>query len=197
MNLLSTTSTKIYLPKTDFGNLSSIIFFLNHLGFTTEILPINDLYLLQSEYILIPGNGNWCSYYHSGLVHYLKYNTSNRYIGICGGMQIMFASSEENPELPGSSRYLNPVLKLSGLTPNLGFREIAGKSLYFANSYGTIFDEAKYPIPNCINIDTYKSGDNPYIASIVTSNLVGFQYHPEVSKTDGFDVFLNLTQHWF
>ena len=99
MNLLSTTSTKIYLPKTDFGNLSSIIFFLNHLGFTTEILPINDLYLLQSEYILIPGNGNWCSYYHSGLVHYLKYNTTNRYIGICGGMQIMFASSEENPEL--------------------------------------------------------------------------------------------------
>ena len=109
----------------------------------------------------------------------------------------MFTSSEENSELPGSCRYLNPVLKLPGVTPNLGFREIAGKSLYFANSYGAIFDDTKYPILNSINIDCYASDGNPFIASIVTPDLVGFQYHPEVSKTDGFDVFMDSTSHWF
>lgn len=176
----------IIIPELEFGNLNTIVAFLDHLNLEYKFKKIKDLYDLRNIILLIPGNGNWKAYIESGLIEIIKINKNINIIGICGGFQIFFMNSEESSG-NGASIFNDKVIKLSKIIPTIGYKNIGnfGK-MYFSNSYGVPYRE----IYNA-DVESYQYDGKSYIGSIKYKNLIGFQFHPEVSGKAGQDIFLN------
>ena len=176
----------IIIPELKFGNLNTIAAFLDHLNLKYEFKKIKELYDLKNVILLIPGNGNWEAYIKSGLIEIIRSNKNINIIGICGGFQIFFMNSEESCG-DGASIINDKVIKLSNIIPTIGYKDIGnfGK-MYFSNSYGVPFREI-----DDADIESYQYDGKSYIGSIKYKNLIGFQFHPEVSGKAGQEIFLN------
>ena len=178
----------IILPKLNFGNLNTIKSFLDQIGITHNTIEVKEIINLHEGKVLIPGNGNWKSYIDSGLVELIKKNKNLKFIGICGGLQIFFDSSEENPG-KGASILEGKVIKLSSITPTIDYLPVSNYGhMYFSNSYGIPFKK----FDNAL-VESYKIDNKNYIACIQYKNYVGFQFHPEVSGPSGIKVFKEFT----
>lgn len=125
------------------------------------------------------------------------------YLGICLGLQVLFATSEESPGHPGLGLYQGRVRKLpSGLldsesrrlkVPHVGWSRIAVRGshpvlqiddpwFYFVHSYHAVPDDERL----IAAIAAY--GDMPITAAIAYENVVGVQFHPEKSQGAGLEL---------
>jgi imidazoleglycerol phosphate synthase glutamine amidotransferase subunit HisH len=180
----------IYIPKLKFGNLRTLEAFLKTLEFDFCSIKIEDLEKIDQGTLLIPGNGNWSSYIESGIINLIKTKKYMNFIGICGGFQIFFQNSEEAPG-NGSALMSGNVQKLSSVTPTIGYLDVGEYGpMYFSNSYGVPFKKDKTK-----NIELYEYDGKKYIACFRFKNLIGFQFHPEVSGNLGREIFLKYTNH--
>jgi len=120
------------------------------------------------------------------------------FLGICLGMQALFESSEEAPEVRGLGIFPGVVRRFSGDTrvPHMGWNQIeprAGSRLlqglpprpfvYFAHSY--YVPETEHAAALC----TYGVR---YTAAIESQNIFGVQFHPEKSAEAGLTVMRNF-----
>jgi glutamine amidotransferase len=122
------------------------------------------------------------------------------FLGICLGMQLLFAGSEENPEaaglgvLPGSVVRFPKNLKV----PHLGWNALqqvsasplwgeipAATYFYFAHSYYVLPEDSSVTI----GASDY-SFDFP--VAIQKENLFGLQFHPEKSQRWGLQILQNF-----
>jgi imidazole glycerol-phosphate synthase subunit HisH len=125
------------------------------------------------------------------------------YLGICLGLQVLFATSEESPGHPGLGLYQGRVRKLpSGLldsdarrlkVPHVGWSRIAVRGshpvlqiddpwFYFVHSYHAVPDDERL----IAAIAAY--GDMPITAAVAYQNVVGVQFHPEKSQGAGLEL---------
>jgi imidazole glycerol phosphate synthase glutamine amidotransferase subunit len=117
------------------------------------------------------------------------------FLGICVGMQVLFESSEEAPEIPGLGILRGQVTSVSGpRVPQIGWNAIAwsggwsdepGGWVYFANSYAAPAD-----VEDVAAVADY---GRPFAAACVRDRIVGFQFHPERSGRYG----LSLLERFF
>ena len=177
----------IIIPKLTFGNQRTLEAFLKDLNLDFCTASIEELKICKFNSVLIPGNGNWKSYVDSGLSNLIKENNYLNYIGICGGLQIFFQESSESSG-KGASIFDDKVIKLSSIVPTIDYIQVSqyGK-MYFANSYGVPFKKYKGA-----KIESYKYDKKDYIGALFYKNLVGFQFHPEVSGPQGRKIFLEF-----
>lgn len=120
------------------------------------------------------------------------------FLGICLGLQALYESSEEAPELTGLSILPGVVTRFSRdlRVPHMGWNEIvprAGTSLlhnlgpkphlYFAHSY--------YAPVGPATAATCEYG-LPYTAVVESGNLFGVQFHPEKSGPLGLRIVKNF-----
>ena len=118
------------------------------------------------------------------------------FFGICIGMQLLFGSSEENPEaaglgiLPGRVRRFadRPGLKI----PHMGWNRTArgpaagagvadGAFFYFVHSY--------YPDPaRAEDVALTTDYGAPFCAAVARDNVFGTQFHPEKSQAAGLSL---------
>ena len=178
---------KIYYPNIGFGNYQTLRAFLAKLECELVIESVSVLSNAEDICIIVPGNGNWDSYRNDGLVELLKDTERCRYIVICGGFQALFHSSDEAFG-SGAKRLSGHVERLNGRLPQLGMRSVSnvGK-MYFANSYGIA--EKHLENENKFN---YVISDKSYVAALKFENIIGFQFHPEVSGLIGKNFFNKL-----
>lgn len=124
--------------------------------------------------------------------------------GICIGMQILYADSEEDPAatglglLPGRVRRLPPevtvphmgwdtVVSAEGRSGEPLLDGIEGERFYFANSYyAEPADEA-----HVAAVCTYGPG---FPCVVRTGSVVGTQFHPEKSSDVGARLLANLVR---
>jgi imidazole glycerol-phosphate synthase subunit HisH len=123
------------------------------------------------------------------------------FLGICLGLQLFFAYSEESPDVRGLDLVAGRVKKFqNGLKiPHLGWNSVSQRKTqsqlwheipeqvycYFAHSYYIEPED-----PNLIIATCDYGGDYP--VAIQRNNLFGLQFHPEKSQKWGLQILHNF-----
>jgi glutamine amidotransferase len=126
-----------------------------------------------------------------------RFADSRPTLGICIGMQVLFADSDENGEHSGIGIWPTSVRKLHApVLPHMGwntveadasstlFAGIEGESFYFVHSY------AARKLPGAIQ--TFATHGEKFLAAAEDGALSATQFHPEKSGRAG----LALIKNW-
>ena len=189
------------------GNLYSVAKAVSFVGGDVKISnSIDDL--KRAEKIILPGVGAFgdCmkNLEATGLIPTIKREVSNgkKILGICVGLQILFAGSEESPTVDGLKIFGGRVKKIQAgdlKIPHMGWNSVnfgnsklfAGMSgspyFYFVHSYHAIPDDKK------IIAATTTYGEQ-VTAAIEFENIFATQFHPEKSGDVGLKVLKNFVE---
>jgi glutamine amidotransferase len=193
------------------GNIFNVKNACDHIGFKTFIVQKqNDFH--SCDAIILPGVGA----FRDAMVNLeeldlidciLRYIESEKpFIGICLGMQLLFSQGKESGETNGLNLLPGVVMKfdpnedklLKGLPiPQLGWNKInycnsnfnqKDTYMYFFHSYFAKMPELAF---NEYVIATTTYGGTVYPSIVKKNNVIGFQFHPERSASDGIKLLKN------
>jgi glutamine amidotransferase len=194
------------------GNVLAIANIYKRLGIAAEIVD-SPQQLSGAEKIILPGVGafDWAMtrLNDSGMRDQIEELVSGQHrpvLGICVGMQMMAASSEEG-KLPGFGwfdaevrRFDESSFTSKTLLPHMGWNDVMPRQtgslfrsldersrFYFLHSY--------YFAPRSdadVLADTDYNG--PFASSVQRGNLFGVQFHPEKSHRWGIQLLHNFAE---
>ena len=191
----------------DAGNMKSVEKALIRLG-DNPVMTRDPEVILSADHIILPGVGAFGDAMEKlkeyDLIPVIKEAVKRNipFLGICLGMQLLFASSDEAPGVEGLDLLPGKVLQIpaeEGLKiPHMGWND-----LYYDNP-GRLFegiDEHSYVY---FVHSFYLRADDPSIvtasarygvkvdASVERGNLFGCQFHPEKSSDTGLTILKNF-----
>ena len=205
------TRNKIGIIHYNSGNVGSLIKTVKK--FSSDVIIVkNILDFNKCNKVILPGVGSF-----DIAIDFLKkkklLNKLKRFIldggdalGICLGMQILYKSSEESKFSKGTGLIKKKIQKIkfenNVTVPHIGWNKIfindcrenefykiiKNKKFYFSHSY------ADKILKNKKNKAYFSYGKYHYNAIIEYKNLLGLQFHPELSGKSGikiFDLFIN------
>jgi imidazole glycerol-phosphate synthase subunit HisH len=178
------------------GNLQSVKNTLAALGAPYELVRDAEG-LRRASKIILPGVGHFGQMMRAldelqvreALIERIRAGVP--FLGICLGLQALFASSEEAPDERGLGVYGGQVRRFRGelRIPHMGWNEVrpcrdsrllpAPTYLYFAHSYYCPIVPATAAVCDYIV---------PYTAVLERDNVYGVQFHPEKSGPAGLAV---------
>ena len=193
------------------GNLASMLNMIRRVG--GDAVITSDLQLIKSADVLIlPGVGafdNAMQKLRDGnFVEVLKERVVEKkvpFLGVCLGMQLLFASSEEGV-LPGMGFISGEVKKFNFMdaeqkklkVPHMGWNAVSYKSghvlfagfedeprFYFVHSYYVECENKE----NVIGTSEY---GHPFASIVQKDNIVATQFHPEKSHKFGMKLLENF-----
>jgi len=187
------------------GNLQSVKNTLGALGAPYELVRDADG-LRRATKIILPGVGHFGQTMRAidelGVRETFveRIRAGVPYLGICLGMQALFTSSEEAPEVRGLGIYEGTVKRFKGnlRIPHMGWDQVTpvrptrlmkglgdAPFLYFAHSYYCPV------IPATAATCDYMV---PYTAALELDNVHGVQFHPEKSGALGLAIVRNFVE---
>ncbi len=192
----------------DMGNLHSACKGLEKAGATPKI-TYNPQDIMAADGVVLPGVGSFDPAMHHIRERHLEapikeaIASGKPFLGICVGMQILFATSEEGKEpglgiIPGQVRRFQSEPEIT--IPHMGWNQLELQQpqlqlwqdlppnpyLYFVHSY--------YVEPQDISINaaTVTHGSQTVTAAIARDNLIAVQFHPEKSADNGLQILSNF-----
>lgn len=155
----------------------------------------------EAAYVVVPGQGSFGAFVRGiegGLGDALREHVAAErpYLGICLGMQVLFASSDEAPGAAGLGILrghvtrlapgIDPITARPHALPHIGWNAVEGPIadaqpayFYFAHSFAAVPEE-----PALVSgATTY--GDTRFASAITRGSVVGVQFHPEKSQREG------------
>ncbi|MGH9544748.1 MAG: imidazole glycerol phosphate synthase subunit HisH [Terriglobales bacterium] len=185
------------------GNLASVKKAFDHLGYEAAITD-DPAAIASASKIVLPGVGHFeATTALTGPLQQAVVEAIDRQIpvlGICLGMQWMFESSQEAPQLRGLGLFAGECEKFPGTvkSPHVGWNQlqVSGASrllqglpqdsfVYFTHSYRAPLVEAT--VGKC-----EYGGD--FSAVVERGQLFGVQFHPEKSGTAGLQLLRNFCE---
>jgi glutamine amidotransferase len=185
------------------GNLASVKKAFDHLGYVSAITS-EPADIARASKIVLPGVGNFeATTALSGPLQEAVVNAIDRQVpllGICLGMQWMFESSREAPQLRGLGLFAGECEKFPKTvkSPHVGWNQlqVAGASrllrglpensfVYFTHSYRAPVVEAT--VGKC-------EYGGAFSAVVERGELFGVQFHPEKSGTAGLYLLRNFCE---
>lgn len=186
------------------GNVPSVERALQRLGAETERTNSPDT-IGKAEALLLPGVGHYAALVRAldelkmrePLVGTIRRGVP--FLGICLGLQVLFESSAEAPELRGLNLLSGKVCPLSSTVklPHMGWNQIvancaspllagidASAYFYFAHSYAAP-DSDGSTAATCFH-------GSPFAAIVENQNIHGVQFHPEKSGDSGSRLLRNF-----
>jgi glutamine amidotransferase len=170
------------------GNIQSVLYALERIG-TTAVVTDNVELIKSADKVIFPGVGE-----ASTAMAYLKErnldavikNLQQPVLGICLGMQLMCAYSEENnttclgvfEENVCQFKTADPVIKV----PQIGWNT---SYAYFVHGYYAALGAHTIATSNYIQ---------PYSSALNKDNFYGVQFHPEKSAKVGEQIIKNFLE---
>jgi imidazole glycerol phosphate synthase glutamine amidotransferase subunit len=195
---------KVTLVDHGAGNVASVERSLQRLG--VESLRTNSgACIAKAEALLLPGVGHYAA-----LIRVLDelqlrdplleaVGRGVPFLGICLGLQALYESSEEAPDLLGLRLVRGNVLALPPIVklPHMGWNQLrtnrksvllegleSDAYFYFAHSYAAI-DESEATVATCTH-------GADFVAVLEQKNICAVQFHPEKSGAAGERVLQNF-----
>ncbi len=186
------------------GNLTSVLKALRHLG-AEPVVTNGDLSLVEfAERIVLPGVGHFQATERldvAGLTSAIRAAIARGvpFLGICVGMQWLYAGSSEAPNQPGLGHFPEECTRFPEARekiPHVGWNSLEvrngspllagvnpGEYVYFTHSY-------KGPITADTAAVTHYI--EPFAAAVERGNVMGVQFHPEKSGATGLKILRNF-----
>lgn len=186
------------------GNLASVRKALEHLGFSAEI-TCSPAAVLRAERIVLPGVGHFSTIQQladSGLRDAIQESIGLGvpFLGICLGMQWLFAGSTESPEVKGLGLFEGLCERFpEGVkSPHVGWNDMAprGKSRLFAGvpHEAFVYFTHSYRAPVVDGVVATTTYGEPFAAAVERKNVFGVQFHPEKSSEAGLQILKNFCE---
>lgn len=189
------------------GNLSSVKKALDYLGAESEITQDREK-ILSASHVILPGVGSFGDAMHSmeerEMVDVVKEAalSGKPFLGICLGLQLLFESSEESPEVEGLGLLQGRIVTIprdNGLkVPHIGWNSVSFKQkdgifsgiddnsyFYFVHSY-YLKDAAEDTVAGITEYGV------PIECAVQKGNLCAVQFHPEKSSSAGLKLLKNF-----
>jgi imidazole glycerol phosphate synthase glutamine amidotransferase subunit len=186
------------------GNVTSVERALQRLGAESERANSPDK-IAKPEALLLPGVGHYAALVRAldeqkmrePLVRAIQRGVP--FLGICLGLQVLFESSAESPQLHGLNLLPGKVCSLPSTVklPHMGWNQIVANQesrllagigssayFYFAHSYAA-------PDSNGSTTATCFHG-TPFAAVVEKQNIHAVQFHPEKSGDSGSRLLQNF-----
>lgn len=193
---------KIVITDTGCANIASVRYAIERLGYKPVVTADSNL-IRQADKVFLPGVGTAGAAMENlaerGLISTVRALTQP-VLGICLGMQLLAATSEEN-NIALLGLIDTPVRKMTPQdlpVPHMGwntvdftadsplFRDIAPQSyFYFVHSYACPVSDAT------VAVTTY--GDT-FTSILRRDNFYGVQFHPERSGKTGITLIKNFLE---
>lgn len=165
----------------------------------------------RADKIVVPGVGAFGQAMRQlgkkGLIPVLrdKIQRGTPYLGLCLGLQILFASSEESAGAKGLGIVPGRVKRFSaraGKVPHMGWNTVkfqkkgcplfkgvsSGEHFYFVHSYFVVPEDVSWVVAR-----TPYGGD--FCSAVWKDNLFATQFHPEKSQGMGLKVIRNFVEY--
>jgi glutamine amidotransferase len=193
------------------GNLSSVKKALDYLGAESEITQDKDK-ILSASHVILPGVGSFGDAMKSmnerGLVDVVKQSaTTKRFLGICLGLQLLFESSDESPNVEGLGILKGKIVTIpkdNGLkVPHIGWNSVSLKQK--DGIFKNIDDNSYFYFVHSYYL---KDADEDVVAgttqygveiecAVQKGKLCATQFHPEKSGSVGLKLlesFINTEE---
>lgn len=184
------------------GNLTSVMKALRAAG-ADPTLTDDPAVIQAAERIILPGVGHFAATRRldeTGITPVVREAISRRvpFLGICVGLQWLFAGSTEAPGSPGLAAFpetcdrFTPGPKI----PHVGWNSLSLRpesrlmSGISNNSYVYFTHSYRAPVINAtVAVTDY---GEPFSAAVERGNIMGVQFHPEKSGETGLQVLRNF-----
>jgi glutamine amidotransferase len=188
------------------GNLTSVLKALTHVGAEVVVMD-SDLALIENaERIVMPGVGHFAATERldaTGMTGAVRAAVVRGvpFLGICVGMQWLYAGSTEAPDYAGLGHFSESCTCFpegAEKVPHVGWNSIdpradsqllkgiaPGEFVYFTHAY-------KAPV----TVDTAATTEymGSFAAAVERSNVMGVQFHPEKSGEAGLKILRNFLE---
>jgi glutamine amidotransferase len=191
------------------GNLTSVVKALAFLGARDVLVTQQSQDVLRAEKIVLPGVGHFQA---TQLLKDLRLTEAIReavakgtpFLGICVGLQWLYAGSSEAPETTGLGYFTGMVERFPEVfagaalkSPHVGWNSLEeirpdsqllrgvadGSFVYFTHSWRAPLSQDTAAVTN------YGGG---FTAAVERGNVMGVQFHPEKSAETGLRVLKNF-----
>jgi glutamine amidotransferase len=186
------------------GNLTSVLKALRHLGAEPVVTDTDPAIVESAERIVLPGVGHFAATSRldsTGLAPAIRAAIARGvpFLGICVGMQWLYAGSSEAPDQPGLAHFPEQCARFpegSEKVPHVGWNSLEartgsrllagvdpGEFVYFTHSYNAPVSTDSASITHYIE---------PFASAVERGNVMGVQFHPEKSGSTGLKILRNF-----
>jgi imidazole glycerol-phosphate synthase subunit HisH len=183
------------------GNISSVKNALEHLGVEAQVTS-DPAVIAVAEKIVVPGVGHFsrCQSLNENLRASVLEGISagKPFLGICVGMQWLFAGSTESPETPGAAIFPGDCSRFpaSVKSPHVGWNQLeisnGSRLLRGIESGAFVYYTHSYRAPVVEQTVACSQYGGAFSAAVERSNVFGVQFHPEKSAATGLKILENF-----
>jgi glutamine amidotransferase len=186
------------------GNLTSVLKALRHLGAEADVTDSDTELVARAERLVLPGVGHFAATQRldeSGMTDAVRTAIASGvpFLGICVGMQWLYAGSSEAPTQSGLGHFREHCARFAECeekVPHVGWNSLqvekksrlldgveSGEFVYFTHSYRA---------PVTVDTAAETLYIEPFAAAVERSNVMGVQFHPEKSGETGLKILRNF-----
>ncbi|MFP5235118.1 MAG: imidazole glycerol phosphate synthase subunit HisH [Acidobacteriota bacterium] len=186
------------------GNLASVVKALHHLGAEVEVTDSDCAAVERAERIVLPGVGHFAATERltsTGIASAIRSAIARGvpFLGICVGMQWLYAGSTEAPDCSGLTHFSDRCARFPEgreKVPHVGWNSLevrpssrllrgvnSGEYVYFTHSY-------RAPVTADTAATTHHMED--FASAVERGNVMGVQFHPEKSGETGLRILRNF-----
>jgi len=200
------------------GNLTSVLKALKYLGAETHVTQSPED-VRGADKIVLPGVGHFQA---TLLLHDLGLTEAAReaiamgtpFLGICVGLQWLYAGSTESPSTPGLRHFAAqcerfPAQEIKVIdgkevaaelkSPHVGWNSIEGiregsRLLRGVSNGGFVYYTHSWRAPVGVETAATTCYGGPFTAVVERENVMGVQFHPEKSSAVGLQILKNFVE---